>query len=128
MRRLAIVLLLAAAAPASAADSGRFAFVPSESGILRLDTATGEVALCMERGGSLVCLTSPRPAGDGAAPRQAERFAEMEARIAALEARSDAPAAPDRGEAISKVKILAERMAGRVATLVKRMKGRGEEL
>jgi hypothetical protein len=125
MHRFSIVFLLAAMSPALADDSGRFAFVPTENGVFRLDTATGEVALCMDQGGALVCLTSPRPA-DGAATRQPDRVAEIEARIAALEAGSGAAVAAPHDDAIGRVRILAERMVGRVVTLVRRMKGAPE--
>jgi len=133
MRQFVIVFLLAATAPAIAADSGpetrgRYTFVPSASGVFRLDSASGEVSLCMERGGALVCVASPRLSETAArsAPRdegQDVRLAELEARIAALEARPVVPPPSPGHEAIGKVKVLAERMVGRVVVLVKRMKG-----
>jgi hypothetical protein len=122
MRFLVLGLFLAATAPALAGDSGRYAFVPSESGVFRLDTESGEVSLCMERGGTLVCLRGPGQAS-GALAHEADRIAALEARIAALEA-GEGQTAPTRGDdAMRRIKHLAERMMDRVVALVREMKG-----
>jgi hypothetical protein len=123
MRSLVLSLFLVAAAPAAAADgdSGRFTFVPAENGIFRLDTMSGEVSLCTNRGGALVCLSSPSQA-DRALAEQADRIVDLEARIAALEADSVSESGVHREAAIGRVKTLAERMMGRVFALVREMK------
>lgn len=54
---LAIVGLLAGAAPALAQEPapGRYSMQKTDTGIARLDTQTGEVTLCQEKAGDLVC-------------------------------------------------------------------------
>ncbi len=101
---------------------GRYAFVPAENGVFRLDTETGEVSLCMERSGTLVCLRAPGQMAGGPA-RDADSSAALEARIAALEAGSSAAHTRRRDEALGRVKTLAERMLGRVVALVREIKG-----
>ena len=111
--------------PAAAGDSGevgRYAFVPAESGVFRLDTETGEVSLCMERNGTLVCLRAPGQMAGGPA-RDSDSSAALEARIAALEAGSSAAHTRRHDEALGRVKTLAERMLGRVVALVREIKG-----
>ncbi len=126
MRRfLAFAMLIAIAGPAAAGDSGevgRYAFVPAENGVFRLDTESGEVSLCMERGGTLVCLRAPGQMAAGPA-RGTDRVAALEARIAALEAGNGAVHARRREDALRRVRTLAERMMGRVVALVREIKG-----
>ena len=61
MRKATVALLigagLASAGIASGQDPapGRYSMQKSETGIARLDTQTGEVSLCQERSGELVC-------------------------------------------------------------------------
>jgi hypothetical protein len=61
MRKATVALLIGAglafAGIASAQDPapGRYSMQKSETGIARLDTQTGEVSLCQERNGELVC-------------------------------------------------------------------------
>lgn len=61
MRKATVALLigagLASAGIAWAQDPapGRYSMQKSETGIARLDTQTGEVSLCQERSGELVC-------------------------------------------------------------------------
>lgn len=54
---LAIAGLLAGAAPALAQEPapGRYSMQKTDTGIARLDTQTGEVTLCQEKAGDLVC-------------------------------------------------------------------------
>lgn len=126
MRFLALGLFLIAAGPVAAADgdSDRYTFVPAENGVFRLDAATGEVSLCTNRGGALVCLSSPPQADRGLArAEQANRVAELEARIAALEANSAGASVARPDNTMRRVKVLAERMMDRVFALVREMKG-----
>ncbi len=61
MRRAIAVMLiggslgLAAGARAEEPAPGRYAMQKSDTGIARLDTQTGEVSLCQEKDGQLVC-------------------------------------------------------------------------
>jgi hypothetical protein len=123
----ATLLFLAAAGSAAAADggaaaSGRYTFVKAESGVFRLDTETGEVSLCMDRSGTLVCLKSPGAMG-GALASDAHRFSALEARISALEIGGGKAPVPHRDDALGRVRTLAETMMGRVVALVREMKG-----
>ena len=127
MRFLALGLFLVAAPAATAADSARYTFEPTENGVFRLDTETGEVSLCMSRNGALVCLRSPGQADGRLASRADADVAALEARIAALEAGSAGERAPGGEGALGRVKILAERMMGRLTALVREMKGEPRE-
>jgi hypothetical protein len=66
MRRLIIVLALAAAAPVAFAQSatpegenGRYTFNQVSDGTLRLDTRTGQVSLCAKKETGWACNTVP---------------------------------------------------------------------
>ncbi len=54
---LALVALLAGVGPALAQEPapGRYSMQKTDTGIARLDTQTGEVTLCQEKAGDLVC-------------------------------------------------------------------------
>ena len=122
----ALALLLAAVAPAAAGEgaSGRFTFVPAENGVFRLDTETGAVTLCIERGGSLVCMRAPDSLPTAAAAREAERLQALSERVTALEDEPRRESGPARdGEAVGRVKVLAERAFARLTTLVRAMRG-----
>jgi septal ring factor EnvC (AmiA/AmiB activator) len=51
----ALLLLLASAGVASAADSDNFRLEKSANGYVRMDTRTGEMSICEEKWGELVC-------------------------------------------------------------------------
>ncbi|MCP3053562.1 hypothetical protein [Aurantimonas marianensis] len=88
MSRIVSALFVAgmvAAVPASAqsildSGGGRYQMQPVEGGIARLDTQTGAVELCRIEGEALVCKGS----SDGQ-QRDADRIADLEARVEALE-------------------------------------------
>jgi hypothetical protein len=126
MRLFAFGLFLLAAAPALAGDSGRYAFEPAENGVFRLDTETGEVALCTARGDALVCLRSPTEES-GADAGKPDRMITLEARISVLEADARSRRASRDSETLGRVKALAERMMGRLVALVREMKGEPRE-
>lgn len=85
--RLSAVLAVLAgfAAPALAEDAlaNRFQMEKTENGIVRLDTVTGAMTLCVEKDGAIACAPGSRPPADV----DQARLADLEARIAALEAR-----------------------------------------
>lgn len=96
----------------------RYAFVPTEAGTLRLDTMTGEVALCTRSETSLAC-TPVR-----------EHQEEIETRVAALEARLGLI---ERGEhaggvGIARVGLLSGRLMGRLIRVVDGIKHPGRPL
>src|SRR5688500_10172045 len=88
---LMVLVLLAGSAMGAAlaqeqpAAAPRYVFVPVETGALRLHTGTGEVSLCEGGNGAGACtaLADER----SAAGSVAADMAELEKRVAALEAR-----------------------------------------
>ena len=83
MRSLIAATILLAASVAHAQEPERFRLERTDGGFARIDTATGEVTTCIERGDQLVC----RLAADERAALMA-RMDELEARIERLEDRS----------------------------------------
>lgn len=79
---LLLALSLAAAAPALAQDglANRFTMQKTENGFVRMDTQTGEMSMCTEANGEIVCKMA-------ADERHAfeEQLARLSARVAALE-------------------------------------------
>lgn len=94
---LAFSTAVAMAAPAFAQDAERFRMERTENGFVRMDSRTGAMSFCEERGGQLIC----RDGADGRAGEAGQlaefnrRIAELEDRIAALETRQ--PAQPNAG-------------------------------
>lgn len=75
--------LAAALTTASAdADRGRYVMEKTENGYVRMDTATGDISICHENEGQIVC----RLAADERAAFQ-DRLDELEARLDRLEER-----------------------------------------
>jgi hypothetical protein len=85
IRETAAAALLAAvflSAPA-AADSGRYVMEKTENGYVRMDTATGEMSICAEKNGQIICklAADERAAFQDALDRLEERVARLEAHI-----------------------------------------------
>ena len=80
---LAVLAGLAGPALAEDALANRFQMEKTENGIVRLDTVTGAMTLCVEKDGAIVCAPGSRPPADV----DQARIADLEARIVALEAR-----------------------------------------
>jgi len=56
MRRISLILaVIFAASAASAAEPDRYRLEKTPEGYVRMDTRTGEMSLCQERSGELVC-------------------------------------------------------------------------
>lgn len=88
MRRLIPIAMLAfAAAPAAAAEEGRFRLEKTPDGYVRMDTKTGEMSLCEMRGGQLVCklAADERSALQDELDRLSARLAAIEERLAKIE-------------------------------------------
>jgi len=134
-RRALLVTLLALTAAAAGAGepskTGRYAFHPIESGVLRLDRESGDVALCRAEAGAVDCsgpATSaggrPAEAGEGPAELTARivaleaRIAELEAQIGELQSQPRAGDLPDE-EALDRVMVLTDRMMRRFFGLVR---------
>jgi hypothetical protein len=89
--------------------ASRYVFVPTSIGALRIDSATGDVWLCGEDDGRSGCRVL---AAGG--QELAKALAGLEARVAALEMqvtelKAVGAGSGDRGEAIDRVGLLAER-------------------
>jgi hypothetical protein len=77
-------LLAASALAQTTGDNGRFSMTPTEGGFLRLDTRTGEVALCRPKGDTVECRSAPNESSPLASEidRLAKENAELKARLA----------------------------------------------
>jgi hypothetical protein len=84
---LPIAFGLFVATSAGAQDGERFVMQKTEDGYLRLDTNTGRMARCVERGDQLVCTMAveEREAYDDALDGLQRRVETLEARVAVLE-------------------------------------------
>ena len=91
MRLAALIasLAIAAALPASAAaqDTDRYTLERSGDGYVRMDRRTGEMSICSERTGQLVCklAADERSAFQDEVDRLQERLTGLEKRVAELE-------------------------------------------
>ena len=64
---------LGAVLPASAQDatgSGRYVLEKTDHGLVRLDTLTGELSVCEQKSGQVVCKLPPAEPGDDDMPRK----------------------------------------------------------
>jgi hypothetical protein len=110
-------LSAATAYAADAATPGRYVFVPTEAGTLRLDTRTGAVSLCTGTAASLGCRPVSEEDGEPQG-KVADRLAALEARVGVLERANDAT----HGPALKRVAALADRMIDRLVDLVRDVK------
>ncbi|WP_417423336.1 hypothetical protein [Hoeflea sp.] len=92
--------------------ANRFTMEKTKSGFVRMDTLTGEMSICREQSGQLVCKLA-------ADERRAfeEALSDLSARVAALEQRldADAPAAldiPDDAELDRALGVMKKMMRG----------------
>ncbi|PST27262.1 hypothetical protein C7U60_03015 [Mesorhizobium plurifarium] len=114
-------------AAAQEASPGRYSMQKSETGFARLDTATGEVTLCREKGGELVC----RMAADERAAFERELDL-LASRVEALEKAVESgetaakPALPD-DEEIDRAMSIMERMMRKFMGIVKEFEDKGSD-
>lgn len=89
-----VLLLAGAADPASGEEVDRYALERTDDGYVRLDTTTGAMSICQERGDQLVCRAAAdeRTAFQDEIDRLQEKLDGLEERVVKLEAR---PAIPE---------------------------------
>jgi hypothetical protein len=87
------VALAGIASVASAEEADRYRLVKTDSGYIRMDTATGEMSICEERSGQLVCklAADERAAFQSDIDRLQTKLDDVEGRVAKLEARPSIP-------------------------------------
>ena len=85
MRHLVVAVALGGmlAVPALAQETERYRLERTDTGFVRMDTTTGQMSVCEERSGQLVCRTST----DERAAYE-ERIDDLERRVEALEERT----------------------------------------
>ena len=97
MRLFAILVsalaLTGIACSASAEEADRYRLEKTETGYVRMDTATGEMSICEERSGQLVCklAADERAAFQNDIDRLQAKLDQVEGRVAKLEARPSIP-------------------------------------
>ena len=81
------------AAVASAEETDRYRLEKTDTGYIRMDTATGEMSICEERSGQLVCklAADERAAFQSDIDRLQAKLNDVEGRVAKLEARPSIP-------------------------------------
>ncbi|MGQ3212298.1 MAG: hypothetical protein ACT6U0_00745 [Shinella sp.] len=122
-----IVIATFLAGSAQAEGEGRYRMDKTEGGFVRLDTATGEVSLCRERDGQIVC----RMAADERAAFEKELDL-LTKRVEALEkggatALTDAKPALPTDEEIDRTMSIMEKMMQRFMGIVKNLEDGEEE-
>lgn len=91
MKSLSIVgacaILLPLVSSVAVADDGRFSLEKVDGGYVRLNTVTGEVSFCEQKGGQFVCRVTPseRQAYETEIRILQERLEQIEERVALLE-------------------------------------------
>lgn len=118
----ALALLMSGQAIAQEPIANRFTMEKTENGFVRMDTLTGEMSICSEKSGQLVCRLS-------ADERRAfeETLSDLSARVAALEQRLDTVAPPSGTEDIPDEAEL-DRALGAMEKMMRRFFGMVEEL
>jgi Mg2+ and Co2+ transporter CorA len=90
MMRLALIplsLFVALSGPAFAQEADRYSLERTDDGYVRLDKRTGEMSICTEQSGQLVCkmAADDRDAYDSAMDKLQTEVDALEDRVAALE-------------------------------------------
>jgi hypothetical protein len=116
-----LFLLSVFAAPALAEDSARYALEKTANGYVRMDKQTGEISVCAESGGQLVCRLAADETSNAAL---AKRLEVLEQKVAALEGGSAKPlhALPSEEE-FDKTLSMMERFLRRFMGVVKEFEG-----
>lgn len=124
---LTLVAIFLAGSAAQAEGEGRYRMDKTDSGFVRLDTVTGEVSLCREKDGQIVC----RMAADERAAFEKELDL-LTARVEALEKGGTTgqtavkPSLPT-DEEIDRTMTIMEKMMQRFMGIVKNLEGEEED-
>ena len=118
----ALALIMPVQAQSEEPAASRFTMEKTETGFVRMDTLTGEMSICAEKAGQLVC----RLAAD---ERRAfeETLSDLSARVEALESRLNALAPPAEGGELPDDAEL-DRAIGAMEKMMRRFFGMVEEL
>jgi hypothetical protein len=119
-----LALLIAAGAHAQEPSSSRYTLERTENGFVRLDTRTGEMSICTERTGQLVCrlAADERRAFEESLSDLSARVEELEKRLDMLAPREQDPGIPDEAEldrALTAMEKMMRRFFGMVEELQK---------
>ena len=107
-------LVLAGSTAVIAAEPDRYVLEKSGSGFVRMDRATGEMSVCTEQAGQLVC----RMAADDRSALETQIDA-LEKRVEALEGKTSAPGGLPSDEEFEKTLTFMEKFFSRFMDIVK---------
>ncbi|MDF1608797.1 hypothetical protein PZ897_11470 [Hoeflea sp. YIM 152468] len=118
----ALSSLIPVAALAQESATHRFIMEKSETGFVRMDVQTGEMSICTEQSGQLVCKISAdeRRAFEDSLSQLSGRVADLEARLDALDHADGSPGATDEAEL--------DRALGTMEKMMRRFFGMVDEL
>lgn len=118
----ALSSLIPVAALAQEPATHRFIMEKSESGFVRMDVQTGEMSICTEQSGQLVCKISAdeRRAFEESLSELSGRVADLEARLDALDQSDGSPGVADEAEL--------DRALGTMEEVMRRFFGMVDEL
>lgn len=120
----ALVLLMSGPAVSEEPIANRFTMEKTENGFVRLDTLTGEMSICTEKAGQLVCRLSAddRRAFEESLSDLSARVTELESRLELMDPPSAIAEAPDEAEldqALDAMEKMMRRFFGMVEELQK---------
>ncbi|MGJ8572313.1 MAG: hypothetical protein ACSHXI_16605 [Hoeflea sp.] len=118
----ALVLIAPAQAFADEPAVNRYAMEKTENGFVRLDTQTGEMSICTQKAGQLVCrlAADERRAFEEALSDLSSRVESLENRLDAVAPSEDSTGIPDEAEL--------DRALGAMEKMMRRFFGMVEEL
>ena len=124
----AVSLLISGSALSQESIANRYTMEKTENGLVRLDTLTGEMSICTEKTGQMVCRlpADERTAYEETLSDLAARVAELEQRLDALAPSSQKSGIPDDAEldqALGAMEKVMRRFFGMVQELQKDFDG-----
>lgn len=120
--------LLAVPALAQDAENGRYTMTPVEGGFLRLDTRTGDVALCKPAGDSVQCrmTANERDALQSEIDRLAKENEELKSRLAGATPAPPPTARPPAKQEMDQALDFAERFMRRMMRIMRDEEPKGD--